>query len=109
MMRPCSFTPAFGKYAGELCHGYQIMLEPGAEYHSLMHTLQLMRYFKDRYSAFVLQPSFRHRLADDVLLDYIEGRTEWAEAREHIKVEEQKWIRKARKFLLYDTPPYRIK
>ena len=109
MMRPCSFAPAFGKYAGELCHGYQIMLEPGAEYHSLMHTLQLMRYFKDRYSAFVLQPSFRHRLADDVLLDYIEGRTDWAEAREHIKVEEQKWIRKARKFLLYDTPPYRIK
>ena len=109
MMRPCSFTPAFGKYAGEKCFGYQIMLEPGAVYHSLMHTLQLMRYFRDRYSAFGLEPDFRLRLADDVLLSYIEGRTDWAAARDHIKTEEQKWIRKARKFCLYDDPPYRIK
>lgn len=109
MMRPCTFTPAFGKYAGEVCRGYQIMLEPGAEYHSLMHTLQLMRYFKDRYSAFSLASSFRSKLADDMLYGYIEGRNEWGETREHIKVEEQKWIRKAKKFLLYDTTPYRIK
>ena len=85
------------------------MLEPGAVYHSLMHTLQLMRYFRDRYSAFGLEPDFRLRLADDVLLSYIEGRTDWAAARDHIKTEEQKWIRKARKFCLYDDPPYRIK
>ncbi len=109
MLRPCSFTPAFGKYAGEKCLGYQIMLEPGAEYHSLMHTLQLMRYFKDRYSAFELEPDFKLRLSDDILLSYIEGRTSWEEARDHIKVEEQKWTRKAKKFCLYEDLPYRIK
>ena len=109
MMRPCSFTPAFGKYSGEVCNGYQIILEPGAEYHSLMHTLQLMRYFRDRYSAFALDDGFRRKLADDTLLSYIEGRTEWDEVREHIKVEEQKWIRKARRFLLYDEQPYRLR
>ena len=109
MMRPCTFTPAFGKYAGEVCRGYQIILEPGAEYHSLMHTLQMMRFFKDRYSAFELAPDFSGMLADDVLLSYIEGETEWETAREHIKVEEQKWIRKAKKFLLYESQPYRIK
>ncbi len=109
MMRPCSFTPAYGRYSGEVCHGYQIILEPGAEYHSLMHTLQLIRYFKDRYSAFGLEKGFQDRLADDVLLSYIEGSTDWDEAREHIKVEEQKWIRKAKKFVLYDEQPYRLR
>lgn len=108
-MRPCTFTPAYGNYAGERCRGYQIILEPGAEYHSLMHTLQLMRHFRDRYSAFELKSGFRELLADDILLDYIEGRIEWYAAKDHIKVEEQKWIRKAKKFLLYDSQPYRIK
>ena len=28
MMRPCSFTPAAGRYKGERCYGYQIMLLP---------------------------------------------------------------------------------
>ena len=109
MLRPCSFIPAFGKYAGQVCHGYQIMLEPGCEYHSLMHTLQIMRYFRDRYPAFELSDEFYAELADDTLAAYVEGRTEWAEAKEHIKVEEQKWIRKAKKFVLYDDLPYRIK
>ena len=43
------------------------------------------------------------------LLDYINGTVTWEEAREHIKVEEQKWIRKAKKFSLYEDQPYRIK
>lgn len=108
-LRPCTFTPAYGKYANEVCFGWQIILEPGAEYHSLMHTLQLMRYFRERYSAFELSAGFRSVLSDDALADYVEGRAEWPETREHIKVEEQKWIRKAKKFSLYDDQPYRIK
>ena len=109
LMRPCSFTPACGMYAGEKCFGYQIMLEPGADYHSLMHTLQLMRYFHDRYSQFELSDDFRLKLADPVLCAYVEGTCSAEEMRDHIKVEEQKWIRKARKYLLYEDQPYRIK
>ena len=41
MMRPCSFTPSCGRYAGEKCFGYQIMLEPGVEYHRKSDLLQL--------------------------------------------------------------------
>ena len=108
-MRPCTFTPVWGKYAGQVCRGYQIILEPGAEYHSLMHSLQLMRHFRDTYSAFELSGEFYRRLSDDVLASYVDGAIEWDDAREHIKVEEQKWIRKARKFTLYDIQPYRIK
>ena len=109
MMRPCSFTPAAGRYEGKKCYGYQIMLQPGAEYHSLMHTLQLMRYFKERYPEFELDEGFYKKLSDQTLADFVHGKVSYEEAREHIKVEEQKWIRKAKKFLLYDDQPYRIK
>lgn len=96
-------------YEGEKCFGYQILLQPGVEYHSLMHVLQLVRYFRERYPEFVLDDGFRAKLADDVLYDYIQGRIDWSAAKEHIKVEEQKWIRKAKKYILYDNQPYRMK
>ena len=85
------------------------MLEPGVEYHSLMHTLQLMRYFKERYQEFSLDEGFAAKLSDPVLLGYINGEVSWEDAKEHIKVEEQKWIRKAKKFVLYEDHPSRMK
>ena len=85
------------------------MLEPGIEYHSLIHTLMLIRYFKERYPEFRLEEGFEAKLSDPVLLDYVEGLISLEEMREHVKVEEQKWIRKARKFSLYEDMPYRIK
>ena len=85
------------------------MLEPGVEYHSLMHTLQLMRYFRERYQEFRLEDGFESKLSDPVLLDYINGMVSLEEMREHVKLEEQKWIRKAKKFSLYDDQAYRIK
>ena len=109
LLRPCSFTPSCGRYAGEKCFGYQLMREPGVEYHSLMHTLQLMRFFRERYAEFRLEDGFEAKLSDHVLLGYVKGEVSWEEMREHMKVEEQKWIRKAKKYLLYDDQPYRIK
>ena len=109
-MRPCSFTPSCGQYEGRKCFGYQILLEPGGEYHSLMLTLQLIHYFNDRYPGeFRKGDAFRDKLGDDILYDYIVNKVSWQEAREHVKVEEQKWIRKAKKYLLYEDAPYRIK
>lgn len=109
LMRPCSFTPSCGRYQGEKCYGYQIMLEPGVEYHSLLHTLQLMRYFRSRYPEFVTDANFAAKLSDQVMLDYVNGQISWEELKEHVKVEEQKWIRKAKKFSLYEDLPYRMK
>ena len=85
------------------------VLEPGVEYHSLIHTLQMMRYFMERYPEFRLEEGFEAKLSDQVLLDYINGTVSSEDMREHVKVEEQKWIRKAKKFSLYDDQPYRIK
>ena len=109
MMRPCSFTPSCGRYEGKKCYGYQIMLQPGVEYHSLLHTLQLIRYFKEKYAEFRLEAGFEAKVSDPVILDYINGSVSFEELKEHVKVEEQKWIRKAKKFTLYDDLPYRIK
>ena len=109
LIRPCSFTPSCGKYEGKKCFGYQILLEPGAEYHSFMHTLQLLRYFRERYPEFRLEDGFAAKLSDEFLLGYIDGEASTLQMREHVKLEEQKWIRKAKKFTLYDDQPYRIK
>ena len=109
MMRPCSFTPAVGRYKDERCFGYQIMLQPGARYHSLLHTLMLMRHFADRYSAFEMYDGLFGKLADPVAEEYLRGRLSFDVVQEHMKTEEQKWIRKAKRFLLYDDAPYRIK
>lgn len=109
MMRPCTFTPAAGRHEGQQCQGYQIMLQPGAEYHSLLHTVQLIRYFLERYPQFELLDGFEEKLADPALMSYIKGNSTYQEAREHVKLEEQKWIRKAKRYTLYDDQPYRIK
>ena len=109
MMRPCTFTPSTGRYEGQRCNGYQIMLQPGTEYHSLLHTLQLMRYFRERYSQFELLDGFESKIADHVMLSYLQGEIQYQDLREHVKLEEQKWIRKAKRYSLYDDQPYRIK
>ena len=100
LIRPCSFTPSAGRYAGERCFGFQLMLVPGEPYHSLLHTLHLMRWFREHYSAFEFEPAFWTKLADPVLEAYLQ---------EHVKVEEQKWIRKAKRYILYEDQPYRMK
>lgn len=109
LMRQCSFTPSAGPYEGRRCYGCQIILEPGGGYHSLLHTLALMRYFRERYPEFDISCGLDKLLGDDTLYAYVAGDATAGEMKEHMKVEEQKWIRKSRKFLLYDNPPYRIK
>lgn len=109
LMRPCSFTPSAGRHAGERCNGYQILLEPGARYHSLLHTLLLMRYFAERYPQFEMLPALFVKVADPVIEEYLRGNLTYDVVQEHIKTEEQKWIRKAKRFLLYEDQPCRIK
>ena len=89
--------------------GYQIILEPGAEYHSLLHTVQLIRYFRDRYSQFAFREDFFDRLGDPVIEEYLKGTITFDIVQEHVKLEEQKWIRKAKRYMLYDEQPFRIK
>ena len=109
LMRPCSFTPAAGRYEGQRCNGWQIMLQPGAQYHSLLHPLQLMRYLGERYPAFGRTEGFRAKIADAQMEAYLDGALTYQQLQEHMKAEEQKWVRKAKRFSLYPDQPYRIK
>ena len=109
LLRPCSFRPASGQYVNERCHGYQILLTGGEEYHSLLHTLQVMRYMKEHYSQFEFLHGFEARLADPVIWEYLKGNITFDIVQEHVKGEEQKWIRKAKRYTLYEDAPYRIK
>lgn len=109
IMRPCNFRPTVGRYAGELCFGYQIIMEPGAEYHSLLHTIQMMGHFRDHYSEFEFCDGFFDKLSDPVISEYLKGSITFDIVQEHVKTEEQKWIRKAKRYMLYDEQPYRIK
>lgn len=109
IMRPCTFKPSAGRYCNETCKGYQIVLKPGVQYHSLLHTLELMRYFADRYSQFEMLPQLFVKVADPVIEEYLKGNITFDIVQEHVKGEEQKWIRKAKRYTLYDDAPYRIK
>ena len=109
MLRPCTFTPSAGRYAGEKCCGFQIMLSPGVEYHSFLHTVLLMRCFRGRYSQFEFDGLFWRKLGDPVVRAYLEEEITFDVVQEHVKLEEQKWIRKAKRYILYDDAPYRMK
>ena len=109
MIRPATFTPSCGAYSGQRCNGFQLMRIPGVEYHSLIHSLQLIRFFKLRYKEMEIFEGFYAKLSDPVLADFVNAIIDENQLREHIKVEEQKWMRKAKKFVLYDNSPYRIK
>lgn len=109
IMRPCTFTPSAGRYNGEKCSGYQIILKPEAQYHSLLHTLELIGFFRDHYSQFEMLPELFVKVADPVIGEYLKGTITFDIVREHVKCEEQKWIRKAKRFTLYEDAPYRIK
>lgn len=102
------FVPSYGIYQDETCFGFQLMFIPGATYHALNHALQLLRFVHDTCPEFTDEGLGRY-LEDATLLSYVEGRLDWEATREYIKAEEQKWLRKSKKFTLYGDDPYRIK
>ncbi len=44
-----------------------------------------------------------------MLEQYLKENIPFDVIQEHVKLEEQKWIRKAKRYLLYDDQPYRMK
>lgn len=102
------FVPAYGIYKDEVCFGFQLMFIPGVAYHSLNHALKLIRFVKDNCSEFRFN-GIEKMLDDNMLLSYLNGDVEWDITKDYIKTEEQKWIRKAKKYLLYDEALWRVK
>lgn len=107
-LRKCMFTPSSGRYSGELCCGFQMLPRPGVPYHSVAHALRIVRQFLADGTG-VDVSALPEVLADGVMTAYVDGQASWSDLREHIKVEEQKWIRKARRYMLYDEQLVRVK
>lgn len=108
-LRWTSFRPMWGSCAGEECYGFQLLPNTNIQYHSLNHTLRIMRFVRENCPDFDTSalPSL---LGDRELIDFVEGEVGMEELKEHIKVEEQKWIKKAKKAILYpEEQLFRIK
>ncbi len=119
-IRWLKFIPAFHKYANECCFGFHLMLNANMQYHSLSHNLRIIRFLHDncdgfkfregKYEAGNEKTAIELLLGDKDLIDYVKGEGLWSDIKEHIKVEEQKWIKKAKKAVLYpDSQLFRIK
>jgi len=104
VLRPLRFIPTFHKHAGEICHGYQIHVrEP---YHSLAHSLQLLRWIKEECREFAWRigayefrsdrPAIELLAGHNVLINYLNGRENWKTAEEVIQAGEQQWRNRIR-------------
>lgn len=107
-LRWTRFVPSYGLYKDETCFGFQLMFIPGMQYHALNHALAIMRFLRANCPEFKFD-NLNKYLEDATLVQYVEGVIDWDTAREYIKTEEQKWMRKSKKFTLYGDEPYRIK
>ena len=109
-MRWCSFTPDSGLYAGQECFGFQMIPNAGEpQYHSLLHTLRLIRFVAENCPEFALNERMDTLAGNEVMMQYLRGEANLDTLRDAIKTEEQKWLRKAKKYLLYDEPLFRVK
>ncbi len=119
-LRWTKFIPVFHKYANQICYGFQLHPLPGTIYHSLAHNLRLIKFVHTNIHEFKFlegvyeagndKSAIELLVGDSLILAYLKNDTvEWEQIKEHIKVEEQKWIRKTKKVLLYQDPLFRCK
>ncbi len=118
-IRWTKFIPVFHKYQGEVCFGFQLHPIPGMQYHALAHNLKIIRFIQSNVPGFAFREgkyeagndktAIELLLGDSLILEYVYGNGSWDDVREHMKVEEQKWIRKAKKFMLYQEQLFRCK
>ena len=113
-LRPLRFVPSFHKHAGQTCYGFQIHLT-GRPYHSLAHSLRLLRWLREgsgadfqwRTEAYEFRSDLRAieiLAGDQVLLDFLESRCDFADVAAALTAGEDAWLRQAERYLLYDPP-----
>ncbi|MDP4265381.1 MAG: DUF1343 domain-containing protein [Bacteroidota bacterium] len=118
-IRPLLFIPVFHKFAGEICRGIHLLVHRKEKYHSLSHSLQLIKYIKKRspafewrqgsYEAFNDKKAIELLIGDQLLLDYTENKTRWKEVKLRLEGEEEGWIKEVSPFLIYKSPLQKLK
>jgi uncharacterized protein YbbC (DUF1343 family) len=112
------FIPVFHKYTGECCFGFQLIPKPSKPYHALAHALKLIRFTAENCADFAFRPGVYEAgndrsaiellAGDPLLLDYVKGRVDWADAAARLYRDEEAWIAQAGKYLLYGEELVRV-
>lgn len=110
-LRPVRFIPVFHKYANEICSGLHLLPRKKEQYHSLSHSLRLIRYCREKTDAFRWREgkyeAFSDHIAiellagDDLLTGYLNGKNNWKEVAQQMQEEESAWTKEAKSFLIY--------
>jgi uncharacterized protein YbbC (DUF1343 family) len=118
-IRSLIFLPVFHKFTGQACYGIHLMAHEKGKYHSLSHSLQLIRFIKERTSAFEWRQgkyeAFNDKKAielltgDQLLLDYAENKAGWKEVKIKLDEEEKAWINEVSPFLIYKPTLQKLK
>jgi uncharacterized protein YbbC (DUF1343 family) len=108
-IRWCRFEPAYGIWKDEVCFGFHLMFIPGGTYHALNHALRCIRFIREQFPEQFNYEGLEPILQDNLLMSYVLGELDWEITGEHIKTEEQKWLRKVKKYILYGNSPWRVK
>ena len=118
-IRPAKFIPTFHKYANTSCSGFHLLISDKKKYHSLSHSLRLLKYIKERSPEFAWKEgkyeSFNDKKAiellagDTLILDYFEQKASWKEVKIKMEEEEAAWIKTASPFLIYKSSLHQSK
>jgi len=118
-MRPLLFKPVFHKFVNQTCYGFHLLIHEKEKYHSLSHSLQLIKYIKEKTTAFEWRQgkyeTFNDKkaiellLGDQLLLDYAENKADWKDVKLKFNEEEREWIKEVSPFLVYKSPLQKLK
>ena len=118
-IRPTRFIPVFHKFSNNVCDGLQLLPNEKKKYHSLGHSLQLMKFIREKSSEFEWRPGTYEALndktaiellaGDKLLIDYLNGNSSWKEVREKMNEEELAWIKEVSPFLVYKPSLQKLK
>ena len=117
-LRPLRYIPTFHKHAGEVCDGFQIHLT-GEPYHSLAHSLQIIRHIRDhsgsdfqwRSEAYEFRddrPAIDLLAGDPVLLNYLHGDADLDIVKRVFRKDEARWISRADEFRIYSKDLFSV-
>lgn len=118
-IRPAKFIPVFHKHANTTCSGFHLLVNDRKKYHSLSHSLRLLKYVKEKtpefawrqgqYEAFNEKKAIELLVGDTLILDYFENRAAWKEVKLKMEEEEVAWIKTVSPFLIYKSSLQHLK
>ena len=118
-LRPLFFRPVFHKFADELCCGFQIHIEEKIPYHSLSHTLRILRWIRENfpdhfswkkgvYEFCSNRPAIEILVGHDLLINYLYNGIHFTEILEKFCSSEEEWISNTSDHLIHPSPLKRV-